>query len=645
MKRKINLLLLLLTLFVVYVVSNASTVHQFELRLYDFAKSVHPKTQWNDDIILVAIDDASLRNLGKWPWSREYHANLLNVLYYFSPSVIAFDLLFTEPDIQNRESDRKLAEISAYLKNVCFGYYFDFKRYDFQGEQITHGLGDKKIDKVHGDIFLLPSAQSVSLPNEELRDKAVLGYLNAPRGETLYGKSASCDGIVRDIPLVVRYGNEVYPSFSLQLVRQYLGVSRSDISVFLGEEIIIDRGNDGDICIPIDDKGRMIINYAGGLESFSTVSYESVLRSAELMQEQKQPDFSPEIFKDKIVIVALTATGMDNGELPLSDKLLPMCLIHMNAVHTILNGSFIQKSSDKFSLYSALFVTMFVGLSVVFLSPLSATLIFLIFCVGLTGAYYYCLLNGLWCSIIPVLTGCGTVFLAIVATNLINEEREKRRIKNMFGHYVSSNVLEEILANPDMLKLGGENRELTVLFSDIRSFTTYCEKRSPEEIVRILNEYLNAMTEVIIENGGTLDKYVGDEIMAVFGAPGNSCPDHPFAAVKTACDMIYKLKELHKKWSGENIEPFYIGIGINTGIMKVGNMGSEKLFDYTVIGNEVNVGARIEAITRDYNTDIIVSENTYLNVKDKVKCKRLGETKVKGKESWVSIYEVIGMIS
>lgn len=645
MKRKINLLLLLLTLFAVVVVSKSSTVHQFELRLYDFTKSIHSKFEKNDDIVLVAIDDASLRNLGKWPWSREYHANLLNVLYYSFPSVIAFDLLFNESDTQNKENDRKLAEISAHLKNVCFGYYFDFKKYDFQGEQIVHGLSDQKIDKVNGDIFLLPEAQSVSLPNDDLRNKAVLGYLNAPRGETLYGKSASYDGIVRDIPLVVRFGNDIYPSFALQLVRQHLGVSCSDMSVSIGEEIIITRDNEGDICIPIDDKGRMIINYVGGLESFLTVSYESVLRAAELMREQKQPDFNPEIFKDKIVIVALTATGMDNGELPLSDKLLPMCLIHMNAVHTILNESFISKSSDKFSLYSALFVTIVVGLCAVFMSPLSATLIFLFFFIGLSGVYHYCFLNGIWCSIIPVLTGCGTVFLAVAAANLISEEREKRRIKNMFSHYVSGNVLEEILDNPAMLKLGGENRELTVLFSDIQSFTTYCEKRSPEEVVKILNEYLNAMTEVIIENGGTLDKYVGDEIMAVFGAPGNSCSNHPFAAVKTACDMISRLKELHKKWSEENIEPFYIGIGVNTGVMKVGNMGSEKLFDYTVIGDEVNVGARIEALTRDYNTDIIISENTYLKVKDKFECKKLGETKVKGKEFLVSIYEVIGMIS
>ncbi len=646
MKRKVNLLLLLLSLFVVIVLSDSSTVYQFELRLYDFAKKLYPKPHKNNEIVLIAIDDTSLKDLGKWPWSRIYHANLLNVLYYFNPSAIGFDLLFTESDFQNRDNDLKLAQMSEHFDNICFGYYFDFKKYGaYQGDKIVQGLIDQKIDKVIGDLSLLPEAQSVCLPNDDLSAKALLGYLNAPRGETLYGKSASFDGIVRDIPLIVRFGNDVYPSFALQLVREYLGVNCSDISVSIGEEIIITCDDKGDISIPIDDKGRMIINYVGGLDSFQTVSYESVLGMAETMRAQKKPVLDPKMFKDKIVIIAMTATGMDNGELPLSDKLLPMCLVHMNAIQTILNKSFINRLPDKGALYFALLLTTIVGFFAVFCSPWVATLVFLMVFIGVSVGYHYFLLNGVWVTIIPVLCGCGLVFLAVAVANLISEEREKRRIKNMFGHYVSGNVLEEILGNPAMLKLGGENRELTVLFSDIRSFTTYCEKRSPEEVVKILNEYLNEMTEIIIENGGTLDKYVGDEIMAVFGAPGNSCRDHPFAAVKTACDMIAKLKELHQKWAKDGLEPFYIGVGVNTGVMKVGNMGSEKLFDYTVIGDEVNVGARIEALTRFHNTDIIVSENTYLKIKDRVNCKKLGETKVKGKQLPVFIYEVVGIKS
>ena len=223
------------------------------------------------------------------------------------------------------------------------------------------------------------------------------------------------------------------------------------------------------------------------------------------------------------------------------------------------------------------------------------------------------------------------------------EERQKIWIRKALGRYLAPNVMQEVLKNPDQLKLGGTRKNLTVLFSDIVGFTPICEKLQPEEVVQLLNEYLGKMTECIFKHSGTLDKYVGDEIVAFFGAPGGEhADDHPKHAILAALDMQDELTALQKKWADEGKETIRCGIGINTGEMLVGNMGSSDIFDYTVIGDEVNLGARVEQLTRLHKCDIIVTEATYKHIQDLVEAKELGVEKVKGKEKGVRIYEVLG---
>ncbi|MCK9226155.1 MAG: adenylate/guanylate cyclase domain-containing protein, partial [Candidatus Muirbacterium halophilum] len=218
--------------------------------------------------------------------------------------------------------------------------------------------------------------------------------------------------------------------------------------------------------------------------------------------------------------------------------------------------------------------------------------------------------------------------------------QEKKQLRNSFQRYTSPAVVEELLKNPDMLKLGGKKAELTVLFSDIVGFTTYSEKYQPEKVVSILNEYLTAMTDVIMDHNGTLDKFVGDEIMAIWGAPVHH-KEHAQLAVKCGFAMLAKLDELVLKWKKDGVEPFNIGIGINTGDMIVGNMGSPKRMDYTVIGDAVNTGARIESLTRQFKTSFIVSENTYERVKDFVEAELLGKVTVKGKSIQIKVYKLV----
>ncbi|MEW6535251.1 MAG: adenylate/guanylate cyclase domain-containing protein [Candidatus Auribacterota bacterium] len=614
---------------------------EIELELFDRIQAGHESTDQDARIVILAADDTSLSTLGRWPWPRHYYATALNVMYYFQPAAVGFDVLFTEQEISEPEEDTLFASMLAQTNNACLSYYFDFKT---DTPPTTDRLALLENNKISGiqDKNAFLSARSVTLPVPELGSAAQLGYVNAPRDKySSDDHGASIDGIIRDIPLLIEYNGNLYPSLVLQLILSYYGIKYDDLKIAQGKHISFTAPDGEQVSIPIDNKGRMLISYHGGLKSFRTIRFETVLSSAVRMSQQEPPLFDPDFFKDAIVLVGVTATGIDVGELPLKGRVAPLCLVHANAMHTILNRTFISRFDAPLMRGMTFTLIAVCGALAVFLPPLSALSASALLLGIIFGVYIFLLNHGIWITIVPAITGCIAAYLWITASHLITEEREKRRIKHMFGHYVSPNILEELIHNPGMLKLGGENRELTVLFSDIRGFTSYCETKSPEEVVSILNEYLDAMTEIIMAQGGTLDKYVGDAIMAVFGAPGTALKDtHAITAVRTACAMIARLHELHIKWKQEGREPFSIGIGINTGIMKVGNMGSKKLFDYTVIGDEVNAGARIESLTREYNVDIIISENTYLKVKDTAICRKLGETTVKGKKNPIVIYAV-----
>jgi adenylate cyclase len=236
-------------------------------------------------------------------------------------------------------------------------------------------------------------------------------------------------------------------------------------------------------------------------------------------------------------------------------------------------------------------------------------------------------------------------FVAVTVYQLLTEERQRLWIKRAFQRFVSPDVVEELVRNPKALQFGGEVRHLTVLFSDIRGFTTYTERHAPQDVVHMLREYLTRMVDLVLEEKGTLDKFIGDAVMAIFGAP-QAVPDHALRACRAAVRMMDEVERLQAKWTAEGREPFEIGIGINTAEMVVGNLGSEQLFDYTVVGDGVNLGARLESLNKEYETQrhIIISEETYEAAREHLEVRRLGEVLVKGKTRPVIIYELLGIV-
>jgi adenylate cyclase len=475
------------------------------------------------------------------------------------------------------------------------------------------------------------------------------------------------DGVLRFVPLFIKYKNSIFPHIAIASILDLYKPQR--ISFDPGKYLILHQANiDGkleDIHIPINEQGTTFINWAGrwqdtyrhvsGAEIYRLFFLRDTLanenndsqKSIELKKQlqAKELKLRKEV-KDSLCIIGLTAAGThDFNPIPY-ESTYPMVGTHGNVLNSILTKQFITQAPRYANLSVLLILAVVIGLTLPFLSSINGLFFTTVILAGTFATSLHWFNNGVWFNLAsPCLLSLFS-YLGITSYKFSTEEKSKREIKNAFSKYVSPEVIEEILQDPSKLRLGGDRRELAVLFSDIRSFTTYSEKRSPEEVVAILNEYLDAMTKTIVEHKGTLDKYVGDEIMAVFGAPHHEEPEiSSQRAVICAMKMLERLKELHEKWKQEGLEPLDIGIGINTGDMVVGNMGSELRMDYTVIGDAVNLGARVEALTRQFDAHLIISESTYQYAKEIIEVKPLEAIKVKGKEIPVMVYEVLALKS
>jgi adenylate cyclase len=435
-----------------------------------------------------------------------------------------------------------------------------------------------------------------------------------------------------------------------------LGVKASQIFKSFPERIENKRKylQIGDTYIPKYNKTTALLNYFGPSGYFAHYDFADVIDDEtfelQTLDLNSYNDLlKKEVFKNKIVLVGVTAVEFhDVHPTPFFIKtktLMPGVEIHATFIEMFIQKKFLKNISYL------LFVLILFLLSIVYffittyVSPNKSVYIVLISVLSYLGLSFY-----LFSSkdiILPILQiPFLLIFIYVVSLiyHYIKTVKERKFIKDAFERYLAPNLVQELLKSPGKLHYGGEQKEITVLFSDIRSFTPYTESHSPKETVMILQEYLTAMVGVIIKNKGTLDKFVGDEIMALFGVPVE-LDNSAYWACKAAYEMRLKLKELHKKWEAEGKDTFEIGIGINTGFATVGNLGSEQIFDYTAIGDTVNAGARLEAINKQYDTEnhIIISESTYKMAKDKIIAEYLDDVLVKGKSIPVKIYQLLGI--
>lgn len=458
------------------------------------------------------------------------------------------------------------------------------------------------------------------------------------------------DGTIRHVPMLYKINGMMVPSLSLQATALYYGggflphaspENETAIDgIYLNDYNV--SSDKASTFVPLDEGGKLLLNYYANPQPMLGTSRPSIPTLSIADINEKAID--PSAFKDKIVLVGATAIGtFDLRPTPYGGT-IPGVYIHAVAVQNILDRSFMQRWSALPLIEGC--VLLFLGVLAGFaVSRLRIGLGFAVIVAMVAGIIVidsaFIFPGGVWMRIVAPILEVLTIFVAVTVFRYLTEEKQKRAIRQAFQFYLTKSVVDSVLNDTSKLKLGGEKREMSVMFSDIRGFTTISERLSPEDLVHLLNEYLTPMTDLVFEHEGTLDKYMGDAIMAFWGAPTDQ-PDHAVRACHTALDMMVKLKVMQDNWRSRNLPEVDIGIGINSGQMAVGNMGSSQRFDYTVMGDNVNLGSRLEGINKEYGTNIIISEFTYEKVKNDVYCRMVDSVRVKGKHEPVRIYELRG---
>ena len=576
-------------------------------------------------IVLVTISDQAIRNLeelyGRPPYSREVYAIAIDELHRAGAAIVAIDILFLEGDRDHPEGDRRLAAAVGTMPVVLAAQ---------TSEKPPLPIAPQYLPKLWVLRSELPSRpMQLATPLTAFAGAAGIGTIriaSSPRSSSVHA-----------IPIVDPLGgNRGVAALPLEIARIWRRLPR---------EV-------GNFRVPVNSRGEMAIRWNGFQSNTSALHYTSIgldkLMLAALAHDdpsavppQTLATFEASL-RGKIVLIAYTAAGLyDLRPTPLS-PFAPGVEIHANALDNLINGDF-NRSANRLLVFPLL-----IALSSGFGALIGRTRrqsiagLMTVVAVAIVALAGYALLrSGITAPTVAAIAAILMTYVVITVVKFTAEQKQTAVLRATFGRYVSPQILEHILAHPEKVQLGGERRDLTILFSDIRGFTSISEVSEPEAVVEMLNEYLTRMVEILLDHGGTLDKFIGDAVMGFWNAPAAD-GEHARHAVHCAVSMIEETARLRERWESEGRPGLRIGIGINTGEAVVGNIGAEKVFGYTVIGDAVNLASRLEGKNKDYGTEIIISEFTKARIDDEFETVYLDEVKVKGKERAVRIYEVKG---
>lgn len=592
-------------------------------------------------VVIVEINDESFHSLAeRWPWPRSYYAHVIRNLKAAGARAVGLDIILNGPDARSPQHD---ADLRAAIRET--------------GIVVLAG----KLEVQHAGYMMTSASENFS--NLFFAEDSALGLVNIRN---------DADGVYRRYsPFweVTRAGGDTVrmPTFSFAILNKYEGLPPLATPTN-EEEHFLFAGR----TIPKFDPTSMLINFRGPSGTFRRIKFADVLddesittleeaATGEAINTFSDPEFGylhDGTFKDKIVIIGSTnpedhdlfpvpiAQGSQHG-----DNLMYGVEIHANVIESILQSDFLRKQSQRSELLGILlasFLTFFVTSALRsgkskrhFVFEFYTFLFVLVEIVAIAAAAVWAFNRyNLVLAVISPMTAVVGGYIASTAYHFVTERKQRILIKSMFSTYVNPAVVEELIANPDKLKLGGERKELTVLFSDIEGFTTISERMQSEELVALLNEYFSEMSRVILRNNGTVDKFFGDAIVAFWGAPLPQ-DDHALRACTAAMEMQNALADLRRRWQSEGKPLLRARIGINTGEMVVGNMGGVEKFDYTVIGDSVNIASRLEGANKVYRTSIMISETTYHAVKQHFLCRELDLISVKGRSEPLRTFEVL----
>jgi adenylate cyclase len=615
--------LALVSAAVAIILSVTTQFESIELKTYDtrFALRGAMDTE-QDNIAIVAIDDQSFKGLGiKWPFSRALYAKAILNLASAGARLIVLDIEVTEPNLAEPRQDEVLAAAVYRAQNVILS-----------GKLVTEFATNDIVN-----TFVLEPIPKL------IEAQTRWGLVNVVEDH---------DGFIRRYMLFQKKNERYFYPLSIEA---FLSINSSNGSSGNGVKNEAGHFELANLRVPKVDQSTMLINFRGPAKTFTTYSFSDILDDAnfDLAEDEDTDIFEMHklegTFKDKVVFIGASAEELqDNKFAPFFSykgikRKLPGVELHANALSTLQRGDFIRRQGWGVLLAMVVLLSTVAMVFTKWLKPFRGMFAILGLMLGyFIWAIYAFINHEIWVEVTAPLTAIMLSYVGNVVHQTLTEQRERIRIKKTWQHFMAQSVIETMLESGQLPRFGGERREISVLFSDIRGFTTFTEKHSSHEVVQKLNEYLTSMVDVIFKNAGTLDKFVGDEIMAIYGAP-HHYKNHAEMACITAIEMIDRLRQMQKKWSEQKQAYFQIGIGINTGKVIVGNLGSSQLFDYTAIGDDVNLGARLEGANKQYGTSIIISEFTYRSVKKIALVRELDLVKVKGKTKPVRIYELRGM--
>ncbi len=645
--------------FLALYIADPKPVQFMRLKGFDFYQQMKPREippPERKPVTIIDLDEKSLGEVGQWPWPRNILAQLVENLMKMGAVVVAFDIVFAEPDRMNpaaiadalkgldEETKNKIRQFKS--NDEIFAETIKRSRVVLGQSTVENELEGVKLPPVKKSIAvrkyganvpdpldLLPSFPAL-VRNVPIIEQAAGGRFG---GHGIFSIIPEQDGIIRRIPSLFVQGKDMFPALSVEMLR--LATGRPTILVKVDQAGIRSLGVAKGLEIPTDQNGRMW-PYFSKSDKAKYVSAVDVLNGTA----------DPAMIKGKLTILGTSAIGLKDIRSIPTESNIPGVEVHVQIIETVLNKAYLTR--PNFARGMELSVILLGGLAMIVLVPwVGALWTFMVFGVTTVGvgfgswhafAEYRMLIDAVF-----TLVAIFLLYSTLTYLNYVREEASKKQVRGAFAHYLSPDMVERLAENPDSLKLGGEMRDMTLLFCDVRGFTTISEQFDPVGLTSLINKLLTPLTNAILKRKGTIDKYMGDCIMAFWNAPLDN-PNHAMDGCRSALAMLAEMEPLNTRLEQEAKEegrkhvPLKVGLGLNTGPAVVGNMGSDMRFDYSVLGDTVNLAARLEGQSKSYGMNVVLGAHTYEAVKDELACIDLDFIRVKGKQEGVMIYGLLG---
>lgn len=628
-----------LCLVVILAVTIYSVSHSYlDIKGREFLTKLTSQTRASENIVNIVIDDKSLNEMGRWPWPRNRYADMFDYLHtYSNAKAIVFDSLITAKG--DSHDDKLFFQRSKNFDTLYWGMSFlNNSNYDsIQAGKLEqkYALNLKDLRKSKKKIYEYSSITNF-LPEMISATHNVGSVLSAPDE----------DGVINNSEVIYKFKNKFYPSIALAVFEKYNNIREYE----LHDNYLLARNDSKSFKIPVNIDKKVLLKIKWykplqnsekqGLYSHTEYSASDIIKSYEALNKGKKPTLDPKIFKNKIIVIGATATALYDIKITPFGVNYHGVDIQATNIDNMINNNFMTTMPEWRNIAIIIFMIcltlLFVGLYEPIISIMATFLTSLIFLL----IVYFAYLNNYVIDYVTSLIFVLFVLGASYAYKFNIEGKKKEKIKNAMSKYISDDIMSEIIQNIDDVTLGGKRADVTILFADIRGFTTISEMYEPEEVSKILNNYFSEMIPIVNKYHGVLNKFIGDAILAVFGDPIPN-ENHAINAVLCADEMIKKVEELHKDWAIKGLPSLNIGVGINTGDVFAGNIGSNTRMEYTVIGDAVNVASRIESFNKIYKTKFLISESTYKKSKDFLDVIKISEVAIRGRSENINIYEVL----